>query len=220
MSVSLCPHAWQQIVKLGGHDLHELVSPEAHFLDIHEVQNDTDLLAVIVDWAVSEKFAKRQQLWRAWRYDLETEEWRCSDFDTQEEANKDAVFSSDEWEEGLTVDKLHGPDGGPIVELVSAVIGSRALAKLTGMRSRGPKDGDATDAVIMAWAMEQLPSLSAVPVHGLWWNEKYDPDTYSAPRGGIIPSFVDQWTAATVNLDEIEDVEEPLDSERVVMTNP
>jgi len=215
LSVSLCPHAWQQIAKLGGHDLHELTTGKGYFLDIHAVKADTDLLVSIVDWAIGEKLAKKQDFWRAWYFDPDIEEWRYFECETEDEAKGQAIDYSDQWEEGLTVDKLSGPDGGPVVGRVRGIGGSRALAKLTGMQVRGPKDGDATDAVIMGWAMEHLPTFATERVYGLWWNETYEPDNLSAPRGGILPPFVKQWAIKTLDLDEIEDVEEALESDLV-----
>lgn len=45
-------------------------------------------------------------------------------------------------------------------------------------------------------------------VDGVWWNEEYDPDGYSAPRGGIFPGKVVEWHATQIDFDDVDDEEE------------
>jgi len=54
----------------------------------------------------------------------------------------------------------------------------------------------------------EAPRRLGRQVDGLYWNETYDPDGLSAPRGAIFPECVPEWSAAKVAFSAIEDEEE------------
>lgn len=187
LSVSLCPHAWRYIARLGGQDLFELSKEGGLFVDVHALV-DGGRLPEIVEWAKSRGLAKEAALWKAWRFDDEAEEWRYVFCRTEEAAIEEGA------EDGL------GPDGVPAVSEATVPVGTWKLAQLTGMRIRD--DEDATDAILLAFAMTEAHA------DGAWWRERFDPDTLSAPRGGIFQARVNGWQATQVRWAEVDDEEE------------
>jgi hypothetical protein len=204
LSVSLCPHAWQQIARLGGYDLHEMTSPTGYFLDVHAVENDAALMETIRQWGLREGLITEERRWKAWSYDDEWEQWRY----TIEESEEDAIEQIDL--DGIYDDPLTeavGPDDGPAIEEIIAAVTTEKLVERVG----GGRVGDAVtamDFVIMAWAANEAGRALGHPLDGLWWNETYDPDCLSAPRGAIFPERVASWTSSTLSFDAVDDEEE------------
>ncbi len=198
LSVSPCPNAWTQIVKLGGNKTYRLAREGGAFLDAHAVLHDAETLEAAVDWAVSEGLAERTELWKSWRTDEEGE-WSY-----MTHASREAAFAEvnidDEYDDP---DDVEGPDGGPGIEPVDAVVGTPALAAATGVRH--DPESDATDAILMAWA--EAVASDAVPggLDGVWWNHVYDPDAYHAPRAAMFPARVVGWSAKPVRASSVDD---------------
>lgn len=187
LSVSLCPHAWRYIAKLGGNDLFELTKEDGRFVDIHALL-DGGRLPEIVEWAKETGLAREANLWKAWYLDAESDEWRYFTCRTEDEAYDEAE------PDGI------GPDGVPAVSEVTVPIGTWRLAQATGMRLRD--DEDATDAILLAFAMTEADA------DGAWWRERHDPDMLSAPRGGIFKDKVEGWTARRIAWKDVDDEEE------------
>lgn len=186
LSVSLCPHAWRYIAKLGGNPLHELKRDSGRFVDVHAVVEGGHLPAVLA-WAHAEGLVKDASLWKSWAYDDEAEEWRYQLLPNEDDA----------WEEAAPDGT--GPDGGPAVLQVTVPVGTWKLESITGMSSR--PDEDATDGVLLAFAMAQ-------EADGAWWRENLEPEKLSAPRGAIFRERVSGWTAAKIGWAEVDDGEE------------
>ena len=202
LSVSLCPNAWTSIARLGGNPWHELTRKDGAFLDVHAVLDDPETLRTAVDWAVGEGLAGRATLWRAWRYDDEAESWGYMTLATEAEAFEEAG-GGDLYDEPCQVE---GPDGRPGIEAAETVVGTPALAALTGFRHDA--SGDATDAVLVAWALSVAAEAVPGGLDGVWWREEYDPDVLSAPRAGIFPDRVPGWAAARIAPRSVDDEEE------------
>ena len=200
LSVSLCPEAWVEIARLGGNNLFELSRESAFFLDIHAVQKDNALLPVIFEWAKAEGLVEEAVLWRAWQND-DDGNWVFSLHASRAEAQEEVSEMDD--------DEDTGPDGKPLVEDIRTAIGTPALQALTGMSCDA--NTDATDTVICAWASQVLPGLLGRPVDGLWWNENFDPDALSAPRGCIFPERISEWTSSAVEWSAFEGDDETMD---------
>lgn len=172
LSVSLCPEAWSRIARLGG-PVHEIDSAGQAFLAFHDM--DADALTAIVDWAEAGGLAERTSVWKAWRWDDEVEAWSFMICPSQAAALAEVVDDDD----------LDLPPGA------SALAEAMDIVRLTeagALRADGyGRDCDATDIAVLFWIedvlREQMPD-----VIGLWWDERFDPDALSAPRGAIVPS--------------------------------
>ena len=195
LSVSVTPHAWQQIAKLGGYDLHELTKEGGRLVDAHAVR-DSDAFAEIVAWAKANGLIEDREVFKGWECN-EDDEWAYTFFESEEaaleELDMDGEYEGD-------IDLLPHPEDHEAIEPVTILGGTDALSQIVG------RYFDVTEAVddylIMAYARQVMD------VDGVWWNEDYDPDGYSAPRGGIFPNKVAEWTAVEIDFDAVEDEEE------------
>lgn len=199
LSVSLCPQAWRRVARLGGTLLFELSRAGGVFLDMHAVQGNARLLAAVLDWAVGQGLTEWQSRWQTWVQD-EDGDWGYTLSASLQEAVGEAVDAHNLWdhlgEDEDTVDLSVLPvmeDGRSVVQEVRVPVGGAALRDLTGLNV-GP-NVDATDAVLIAWAMQVLPDLLGQDVDGVWWRETYRPAALSAPRGAIFPARVPAWAA-------------------------
>ena len=194
LSVSHCPEAWCEIARLGGSMLFSLQKPDARFVDVLKVSRSKILRRHIEVWAIDNGLAEFATLYRAWVQDEESN-WGYMLTTSAEKALAECAWD----DEDATQEEVEGPDGpGTAVEPVTVLIGT---AKLTQrVRHYNLADHDAFDYALLCWIEDCLPD-----VDGAWWLETYDPIAYSAPRGGILPSRLAQWTvqaAATVPEDD------------------
>lgn len=202
LSVSVCPEAWRQIARLGGYPLHQLQNEEGLFLDALAVMDDETLWADIKDWSRKEGLVADGERWKAWRWDGEDETWSYSLHETREEALEEIDFDPEDDEE-----EPEGPDGEPCVAAVIVPVGTERLKDLTGFALGGFPE----DFMVMAWAEHALPALLGQPVDGLWWDQDYDPDILSAPRGAIFPARVGAWDSSPISWAMVDDEEELAD---------
>ena len=201
LSISLAPHAWRRIARLGGNPLHTLSKPGGiRLLDLHAVERDAELRLQVEEWALAEALLERTDLWRAWRYDSEDDAWQYT-----LHASEDAALAQVDEE-----DEPEGPDGSPAVEPCALLVGTPALAAIAQIGNLGERDG--FDYAATVWTERTQPDLD-----GVWWEETYDPAGLSAPRGGIFPSRISEVTATEINWkaapDDVESLRE-LDSPR------
>ena len=201
LSVSLCPNAWVQIAEISG-ELHALRRDEGLFLDVHAALADAEIKDAIVEWALERGLVEARTLWKTWRYDDEIEDWTYMLNESRDGAFAEIEGEGD-WE---TPEEAPGPEEHEGIEPVEALVGVGALEAITGIRCRA--DEDATDAMVMAWAMCEADAALGRPVDGLWWRETYDPGTLSAPRGAVFPERVDEWKARKRDIDVVDDLEE------------
>ncbi|WP_315921834.1 hypothetical protein [Mesorhizobium sp. SP-1A] len=195
LSVSVTPHAWQQIAKLGGYDLHELTKEGGQLVDVHATRNSDDF-AEIVAWGKANGLVEDRQVFKGWECN-EDDEWAYTYFESEEaaleELDMDGEYEGD-------IDLLPHPEDHKAIEPVTILGGTAALSQIVG------RDFDVAEAVddylIMAYARQVMD------VDGIWWNEAYDPDSYSAPRGGIFPNKVAEWTAVEIDFDAVDDDDE------------
>lgn len=199
LSVSVCPNAWQQIAKLGGNPLWEMTRMGGgRFLDVHVVQSDQDLMAVIKTWAIDKGYIEDVERWKAWRYDDELEStitMICDDLDEAlEEAN---LESEDESTEEVGVSQV-------VVSKATPLLASVVAAKPEAFHAEGVS---ADDFAIMAWCMEEGVH-QGLDLDGIWWRERLDPDVYSAPRGAMFPDRLTAWNTTEIEFDEVDDDDE------------
>jgi hypothetical protein len=195
LSVSVTPHAWQQIARLGGYDLHALTKDGGKLVDIHAARNSDDFPRIVA-WARENSLVEDRQVFKAWERN-EDDHWTYSYFETVEDAlaelDMDGIYDG-------KISKMPKPRGHKAIEPISILGGTRALSQILGRDFSLTEEVD--DYIIMAYAKEVMG------VDGVWWNEEYDPDGYSAPRGGIFPGKVAEWYATQIDFDDVDDEEE------------
>lgn len=174
LSVSTCPCAWRAVARLGGEPLHSLSRDGgALFLDLLAASGDGPLRALIEQWAIAQGLAEHKTLWKAWNFDSEQDNWYYSLHPSQEQA---AAEVDQEFADGPG-----GPEDGACVQPVSVLTGTAALGALVQIKDLGTTDS--FDYAAMAWAQTTQPQFD-----GVWWLEDFNPDSLSAPRGGIFPA--------------------------------
>ncbi len=191
LSVSLCPDAWTAIARLGGSDLYALERGYGAFLDVHAAMSDPALRETIVRWAEAEGLIVYRERWKAWTFDEETEEWMHFDVDTREDAEAEV----DEF--------ATGPDGGPAIELSMGYVATEELGRRLGCGRFD--DAFTPDFAAMAWARDAAPMLTGRTFDGVWFREEYAPERHSAPRGGIFPDALPQWTSILLPRGSVDD---------------
>ena len=191
LSVSLCPHAWRRIAPLGGEPLVRLV-PEAGFarmVDVLRALRTPPLRDQVRRWGLAEGLLESTRLWRAWSTDEEGE-W-CYGLHRSEDAAREEVYDPDD----------PSPRGRGCVQPVRVMTGTPALGAWVGMRDLGVTD--ALEYAMLAYVQSGHPEID-----GAWWDERYDPAAFSAPRGGIFPDRIDRFEAVPLGWrDAPEDIE-------------
>lgn len=194
LSVSVCPHAWYAIAKLGGYPLYEITKDDGEFVDMHAAVDD-GLLPRAIEWAVAGGLVTVETRYRCWTWDDELESWTSFVLMTRQEAEEEIEAAL-----GDCAAEAEGPGGRPAVEEVQCPVGTGMLAAVTGRRVR--PDEDATDDVLLAWCMENSSA------DGVWWRERHDPAVLSAPRGAVFPHRVPSWSAREINPASVDDGDE------------
>lgn len=166
-SMSACPKAWQQIARLGGAPLH-VRDQSTELLDMHTVLFGTnrfakDLRKLVEDWALAQKLVEYRDLYQISEFDDELEDYRIMEFASLAEAENEA---SELDIEVVTIRKLVGT---PILN-----------------RSHHQPEGNLLgfEYALIDWARAHVSDK----VLGVYWDEKLDPLSYSAPRAGMFES--------------------------------
>ena len=199
LSVSLCPHAWEQIARLGGQPLHTLSKPDAVYLDLHQLTSN--MHDAISQWAIDQGLAEERVLWRAYDYDSEEEEIFSLSFPSREQAVEQVLFSLDVDVEGLSEEdaleaarrRLEDESNLEIPEVVAGVA-TLVLTEAGSTRACGfGRDSAANDMAAMFWA-EDVARQTFPSLVGVWWQETFEPSALSAPRGAVFPSCISMLT--------------------------
>ena len=180
LSVSRHPNAWMAIAR--GHvsgSVYELTKSGNRFLDYHAIPYE--LITSIRDWGIREGYVEAVTHFRVKYYDDEWEEERYMDFASREEAIEEVELMDADPEE---------------IEVITDAL--KASPKLDA-RTLGA--GDDLEALVPVW-VEDMTDLD-----GVWWQDSFDPDRLSAPRGVIVPSKLAEWQVR--KLDEEIDDDEP-----------
>lgn len=181
LSVSECPAAWQKIARLGGSPIQELTKPEGQFLDIYAVLDAPELRASVLAWALDQGLVVPAQKWRSWNTD-EDGEWHYVLCNTQAqvEAERDGM------------DDDEAPAGHRGVEPMDVVVGTLKLAERLSQTLHEVECCDCMDFAILMWARAQAS------IDGVYWNEELNPGRLSAPRAGIFPERLAEWSVRTL----------------------
>ena len=197
LSVSVTPHAWQDIAKLGGYDLHKLTKEGGQLVDIRATLG-SDAMEDIRAWAVENGLAELREVFKGWEYDPDNETWSFSYFDSFDDA-MDNIDMDGEYEGELKrIPKPRGANAA--IETVEVHGATKALSELVG-GAYGQSD-DVSDMLVVAYALKHME------VDGVWWADAFEPDVLSAPRGGIFPNKLAEWSAVEIDFDDVDDDDE------------
>lgn len=192
-SVSACPEAWRKIARLGGASLYKsgrpvLLLDMVRALDAPEFQPLRDLATA---YGIEQGLLAQGVVYKAIRFDDELD----SEIYSMHESRELAECESDEVEEVallLATDKLK-----QIHSLPQGVTPGLEYAMIEWLRERVPV----------------LPTQDQAPIAGVYWDEGYDPENYSAPRGGLFsPAFAafeetNNWPSDRMRLSAIRSAE-------------
>ncbi len=172
LSISEHPEAWTQIARLGGRQTwkgQRLDGSRPCFLEATDLNNDQ--LNHIISWAVDNDLLSMQKRFVA--------RWEDNELSQMQEM----ICSS--YQEALD----EAGDGEGVLRRIVPV----ALAKLSHWASacEGVAGPQAQDYAIIAFAERS-------GYDGVWWHEDLDPIYLSAPRGGICPGRIAQWSFSVV----------------------
>lgn len=176
LSVSKNPRAWSSIARLGGRAVTlERRDGAAGRFALH----GPVLSEASSRWAVAEGWARRGSAWEVSYTDQEDGTRRWVLFRTRSLAEAEL--------DGLE-------DAEPDLQKVPALTATsrmrrRWLSYFSGAGGRGevPFHAVETEAGNL-WVAHELPELD-----GVWWDDRYDPASLSAPRGVILPHAARRW---------------------------
>lgn len=174
LSVSVDPEEWASIARCGGPEW-TLNREGAEYLDAHSLSDDE--MDDIRIWAVEKGYAEEKDIWRAWSFDSESEDWRYMQFETKEAAEYEV---EDDIDEDVKCEQTE--DGHPVEKVSKMVLTDAGMSALE--RWQDKLSGD--EGIVILWAREEM-----LPLHdnmvGIWWPEIHSPEDLSCPRGGIFP---------------------------------
>lgn len=182
LSVSLTPHSWNYIARLGGGKLFSLSAPGNVFVDLKGIGRSA--MGTICRWADTEGLGRYADKWKMSEWDPEMEEWRSSLYDSEEAARADI----DEFAER------------PRVRKVTAFVLTEPGAEICNYRT----DIEASDMAAVLYA-ERVLRPSMPDLRGVWWNDMHDPFSLSAPRGGVFPGCVSDFAVQPLALEHVDD---------------
>ena len=169
LSVSLHPHEWAQIAKLGGGRLYRLEKHDGVFLDYHRIT--PRLRRALEAWTLDQGWAQLGTRWRVEWYDSEQADRRYLLVESQEAAQ--AEFGS------------FVGDASATMKPVQVFC---ATAKLIERIGFAPDPIETLDLTTTCW-VEDCTALD-----GVWWEDTLSPDDLSAPRGVINLKSLPAWT--------------------------
>lgn len=177
LSVSKHPDEWSAIARLGG-EVWRLRKAGARFLAVPGSR-----LSATTAWAVRNRYLAPATVWRVWRgRDAELGEETFFDFLSRDEAQVEAEDCATREADG---DEEHPP--GEIEEVAGYCFGPLGEAYWR-------KHFDAPVDHVWAESFAPIFYARAHGYDGVWYNERYDPDNLSCPRGLILQERLPDWT--------------------------
>lgn len=199
LSVSRCPGAWREISD--GHvsgpcwvaDASDIPLLDAHALDDAQRR---DVLA----WGVAEGLCEPAVLWRMETFDEEMDDTRIMILETRDEAICELCLDEED------------PDyEDQVNEQVSRIDEHRGTPRLADISLHPGRDllGDSIvlDMLLPLW------TWAKTDLAGVWWDDRFDPLAYSAPRGGILPARMDRLRFAPAPFEPYDEDEASEDDE-------
>jgi hypothetical protein len=180
LSVSEDPDTWRRIARLSG-DEWSLTCPNAFFVDVHAVREDSEIWNAFLFWADSKGLVEFVDCHIATWYD---DEFGCDmsqDFLSREDLEAEFADRIGEEEGDVTASvRKHTP------RLTEKAMQKYGLTRLDSA-------WDVTYA-LPDWVRAKFCPHDA-RIKGLWWEDENDPSILSAPCGGIFPEMVEMFTA-------------------------
>ena len=179
LSVSDHPEDWRSIACLGDAPQWALSRHNSFFIDVMAFSDDQNDL--VRDWAITSGYARQEQLWKAW-FTNESDEWCYMLLKSREAAQMEV--------EDYDVPEGEGPapDGScvePVEDLVLTEAGEERL-------DRWRNDIQGFDGALILFCREVIRKENP-DIVGIWWDETYDPDMFSCPRGGLFPECLPEF---------------------------
>jgi hypothetical protein len=168
LSVSINPDEWRKIAQLGDRELYLLTNPNGVFVDGNKLnkQQKTN----VISWGLENGYISQKETYKVCWYDDEMEDDVCMEFPTYDEAKEEA---GDE-EDGKTIEVNKG--------------GMLPTSKLISTSMQGRIEPSQTFDLLLTIFLEKTTNYD-----GIWWNDKLDVVKYSAPRGVIFNSKLNNW---------------------------
>lgn len=179
LSVSTHPADWASIANLGSH-AYGLVKSESLFYDAAlDAPRD-----VVHEWCTDNGYVREVDGYRMYydAPDAATEDdTRYMEFYTREEARSQA--DAPEY------------NNSRVEAVTSIALDTAGRAYWNRAFTSNPDDVSPIEirGLMPVWYAE---NTSAAEYDGVWWHNTYDPRNYSAPRGVIFQSKLDEWTIA------------------------
>lgn len=203
LSVSLHPHAWQQIAKLGGEPLWRLSAPDqGAFLDFNALQDRH--LAAIMQWAHGQGLAEPATFFKvSWneqddngdverRFDL----YDTGQADAQQQAEADLWFREEDEQADAKMTQVQGWRALP------------ALHQRIGFHV----ETTMVQEMISTLFVEDVLHADA-GVHGVWWDNVLDPCAYKAPKGVIHCPALARWGRQEIDFDQVREIDDDPDDD-------
>jgi hypothetical protein len=180
LSVSEFPDDWKSIAEIDyDAPVWTLSRAGAQFLDVLSLTEPQ--LEKIKAWGIENGLVKLQELWRAWETDGETGEAYYTRHNDLQTAERNAGLEPGETENEEDETWIERePDA-----IVLTEEGMDAL-----IRWSEPRNG--LDGLIILYTDRVIRQINP-DICGLWWDETYDPDNLSCPRGGILPDALKEF---------------------------
>lgn len=165
VSFSLHPQDWERIAKLGGQPWWVADLSGCQVLDGHAFVKAN--APALEQWGVANALVQPVSAWRVSWFDEEIDDTLCFLVASRDEAEQEAE------RDDVTIEEI--PGLAPTAALVQAM---GAAAHDVGKPSLSALQDLAT-----IWAQSE-------GLDGVWWDDIYDPQSLSAPRGVIFPDRV------------------------------
>lgn len=183
LSVSIHPVAWARIHRIGDEGF--ILEGPGRFLDALKLS--TKERAAVWDWAGEQGLVEDAVIWTVSYEDDEIEDVVVMEFASEEDALEEADELLD-----------------AVVDSHASTVATRRLAELCDQNPEriGPDQLPSSfqfDLILSLWAERHVEGID-----GIWWNERLDPDAYSAPRGLIFASRLKEWTARAADLQDLQ----------------
>ena len=168
LSVSINPDEWRKIAQLGDRELYLLTNTNGVFVDGNKLNKQQK--NNVISWGLENDYISQKETYKVCWYDDEMEDDVCMEFPTYDEAKEEAGDEED----------------GKTIEVNKS--GVLPTSKLISSSMQGRIEPSQTFDLLLTIFVEKTTNYD-----GIWWNDKLDVMKYSAPRGVIFNSKLNNW---------------------------
>ena len=168
LSVSINPDEWRKIAQLGDRELYLLTNTNGVFVDGNKLNKQQK--NNVISWGLENNYIYKKETYKVCWYDDEMEDDVCMEFPIYDEAKKEAGDKED----------------GKTIEVNKS--GVLPTSKLISSSMQGKIEPSQTFDLLLTIFVEKTTNYD-----GIWWNDKLDVMKYSAPRGVIFNSKLNNW---------------------------